>query len=392
MKILVISQYYYPESFRINDICEELVKQGHEVTVVSGVPNYPRGRIYPGYGYGRKKNECVNGVKIHRCFTIGRRNNILFRFLNYYSFMASSTLYCSRLKEKYDAAFVYQVSPVLMANAANKYGRKNGVPVVLYCLDVWPEILLVSNIKKDSFIYKFFFKASKKIYSKADKILVTSESFCDYFINRFSIKNVEYLPQYAESIFDYKKCIKEPNGTIDLMFAGNIGIGQSVETIVEAARLTQDCTYLKWHIVGDGSLYESVKKQAEGLSNITFYGLQPLEKMPEFYSKADALLVTFKKDSVLDMTLPGKVQSYMAAGKPIIASANGECRKLIESTGCGYCCAAQDAEALAETAKRFAEERKMAQFSEKSYNAYNSMFCKEAFMERLNQVLDSTAE
>ena len=392
MKILVISQYYYPESFRINDICEDLVKQGHKVTVVSGVPNYPRGKIFPGYGYGRRKKECVNGVDIRRCFTIGRRNNIVFRFLNYYSYMISSTMYCSRLSEKFDAVFVYQVSPVLMANAANKYSKKNGVPLILYCLDVWPEILLVSSVKRDSLIYKYFYKVSMKIYSKADKVLVTSESFRDYFYNKFSIKNVEYLPQYAESIFDYKKCFKEPNDTVDLMFAGNIGIGQSVETIVEAARLTQDCTYLKWHIVGDGSQYEKVKKLADGLPNIFFYGLQPLDKMPEFYSKADALIVSFKKDSVLEMTLPGKVQSYMAAGKPIIASADGECRKLIESTGCGYCCDAEDAAALADAAKRFANETNKTQFSEKSYNTYNALFSKDAFMQNLNRIFDSVAE
>ena len=165
MKILVVCQYYYPEPFRITDICEELVRRGHEVFVVTGLPNYPEGMIYSGYRGKDKRDENINGVRVHRCFTIGRRSGVLFRFLNYYSYAFSSVRYTSKLKEKFDVIFVNQLSPVMMAKAAISYKKKHNTKIVMYCLDLWPESLTVGGIKKGSAIYKFFHKVSAKMYS-----------------------------------------------------------------------------------------------------------------------------------------------------------------------------------------------------------------------------------
>ena len=183
MKILVISQHYYPENFRITDICETLVKQGHEVTVICGYPNYPEGYIYPDYkGKNKKKHkdEVINGVAIHRCHEIPRGHSAFKLFLNYYSVCLSMKKKAKRLKEKFDCVFVNQTSPVMVGWAGIAYKKKNNVPCLLYCYDLWPASLAAGGIKKSSLVDKHYQKVSKKIYQQADHICVTSKSFVEY--------------------------------------------------------------------------------------------------------------------------------------------------------------------------------------------------------------------
>ena len=391
MKILVICQYYYPEPFRHPDICEELVKHGHDVTVVTGLPNYPMGEIYEGYRKGEKRDEVLNGVKVHRCFTIGRKHGALYRFLNYYSYAYSSASYVKKMKEKFDVVFVNQLSPVMMANAAICYKKKHNVPVVLYCLDLWPESLVAGGIKRDSIIYRFFHRTSEKIYKQIDKILITSRLFADYFEKEFGISGTEHLAQYAEAIFTPEQCEKTADEYIDLMFAGNVGVAQSVDTIIEAARLTSDITNLRWHIVGDGSEIERLKESAKGLDQVIFHGRKPLEEMPKYYAMADAMLVTMQKDPVLSLTLPGKVQTYMAAGKPIIGAIDGETPIVVKEAECGNCGGAEDAAVLAENVREFIKsDRKLMWQNARSY--YNEHFEKSLFIDKLEQKLMSEKE
>lgn len=387
MKILVVCQYYYPEPFRHSDICENLVRRGHDVTVVTGLPNYPMGYIYEGYRKGKKRDEVINGVKVHRCFTIGRKQGAIYRFLNYYSYAISSTIYINKLKESFDAIFVNQLSPVMMAKAAIRYKKKHDVPVVLYCLDLWPESLVAGGIGRESLIYKFFHEVSNKIYTQSDRILVTSRSFSDYFKNEFSITGTDYLPQYAEAIFTPQQCKKVENGYIDLMFAGNIGAAQGVDIIIKAAKLTSDIQNLRWHIVGDGSELDSLQKMSEGMDNVIFHGRRPLSEMPKYYSMADAMLVTMQKDPVLSLTLPGKVQTYMSAGKPIIGAIDGETKIVIDEAQCGYCGKAEDAEQLADNIRNFIASTNKKQMEINARKYYEQHFTEEMFMERLENEL-----
>ncbi|MCI1953010.1 MAG: glycosyltransferase family 4 protein [Clostridiales bacterium] len=386
MKILVVCQYYFPEPFRISDICEELVQRGHEVTVITGLPNYPMGKIYKGYEHREKRDEVINGVHIHRCYTIERKTGAIHRFLNYYSYAISSSHFAAKLKEDYDVVFVNQLSPVMMANAGIKYKKKHHKKLVLYCLDLWPESLVAGGIKRGSFIYKIFHHISEKIYKSADRILVTSHSFLKYFEAEFGIKDTEYLPQYAESIFGPEQCAKKPNNTFDLMFAGNIGAAQSVKTIIEAANLTKDIPNLRWHIVGDGSELENVKQLAKqyDLSSVIFHGRQPLEKMPEYYAMADAMLVTMQKDPVLSLTLPGKVQTYMAAGKPIIGAIDGETANVIAASQCGLCGQSESSEELMNNVRTFIyENRKSCPFAHSARDYYLKHFSKSKYLDSL---------
>jgi len=393
MKILVVSQHYAPEPFRLPDICETLVEKGHEVTVVTDVPNYPDGYIYDEYKHGEKRDEIMDGVRVHRTFTVGRRKNILFRFINYYSWRFSAGRYLKRTKEDFDAVIAYQTSPVMMAQPAIDYAKTHNKKLILYCLDIWPACLKAGGISKGP-IYEYYRKLSRKIYSSADKLLVSSEHFKDYFREELGLDglDIEYLPQYAEGIFDTVTEPKNTDGYKDIVFAGNIGHAQSLDTVIGAAERTADLA-MRWHIVGDGTDLERIKALAEEkkLDKVIFHGRQPLERMPEYYSLADAMLLTLCDDDVISLTLPGKVQTYMAAEKPIIAAANGESRSVIEKSGCGYCTPAGDAEALADSVRRFCSlsDDDVKTFAANSLKYYDENFSKASFFDKFMKAVDS---
>lgn len=392
MKILVICQHYWPEPYPLEDTCEELVRRGHSVHVVTGVPNYPMGYIYDDYKQGENRHQERNGVKITRTFTIGRRQNILFRMLNYFSYCISSTLYVKRLKDEYDVVYTNQTSPVMMVNAALAYAKKRNKKCVLYCMDLWPASLAAGGIKESSIIYKVFGKISRKLYQRADRILITSQMFRDYFTRELGIRNdkIEYMPQYADACFDAVQCKKIVNdGYVNLLFAGNVGAAQSIPTILKAAKLLQDQKVLRWHIIGDGSELENCKAMAEELElqNVMFHGRKPLGDMPAYYAMADAMLVTLTADPFISLTLPGKVQTYMAAGKPILAAADGEIPRVIEASQCGFCAKAEDPEGLAQMVRNFLNCEDKNKLGENATAYYQQHFTRTMFMDHLENEL-----
>ena len=397
MKILVICQHYYPEPFRISDICEELVNRGHSVTVVTGVPNYPVGKIYPEYKNGKKRRENINGVEVVRTFTVGRGSGAVRRILNYYSYAISSTCFVRRIREKYDAVFVNQLSPVMMARAGLAYSKKHGTPLTLYCLDLWPESLTAGGIGKDSAVFRYFHGVSRGIYTKCDKILVSSRRFPEYFENEFGIpkEKITHLPQYAEAMFTPESCKKESDGYTDLMFAGNVGVAQDVETIIRAAKLTEDVEKLRWHVVGDGADLERCKALSAELGldgRVIFHGRHPADEMPRFYGMADAMLVTLCRNSLISNTLPGKVQTYMAAGKAMLGAADGETQDVIAEAKCGYCAPSGDAVALAENVRLFCAEKEREHYGESAYKYYLDHFTKDRVISALEKHLSVTPD
>lgn len=386
MKILVVSQCYFPEQFRITDICEELVKKGHSVTVLTGKPNYgfPNGEIPQEYKKGRNQEE-INGVKVLRVDNRPRKTGAINRLLNYYSFYLKANKVVNKLDNDFDVVLVNQLTPIMQINPAIKYKKKHGAKVVVYCLDLWPESLTVGGFKKGSFIYNHYHKVSEKLYKKVDKILITSKSFADYFKNEFGIDNTEYLPQYAETMFTPEVCKKQPDGKVDLLFAGNVGDAQSVDTAVRAMAKCKDIANLKLHVVGDGVALDKNKQIAKdlGLENVIFYGRKPLDEMPKFYSMADAMLVTLSKDWFSSLTCPGKVQTYMAAGKPIIAGIDGETATVINQAQCGFVTPSEDVDGLAESFRKFVSLENKVSLGENAYEYYVQNFTKESFFEVL---------
>ncbi len=387
MKILVICQYYYPEPFRVTDICEELVNRGHEVTVVTGTPNYPMGEIYSGYENGKKADEIINGVMVHRCMTVPRKTGTLNRLKNYFSYPRASKKYINTLDDSFDVVFVNQLSPVMMAEAGIKYKKLYGKKLVLYCLDLWPESLCVGGIKKNSIIYKLFEHISKKVYRSADSILITSRSFKEYLIDKFDINGdkITYLPQYAEAQF-LNLQQKQETDEFNLLFAGNLGTAQSIETIIEAAQILKDESIV-FHIVGDGSEIECLKQLAVNLPKVIFYGRKPLEEMPKYYDMADAMLVTLANDPIISLTLPGKVQTYMAAGKPIVGAINGETAIILNESQGGYCAESGDARGLAENILKLRDSGKACEIGRANREYYKEHFSKDIFVDALSEKL-----
>ncbi len=387
MRILVICQYYSPEPFRIADICEALVKEGNEVDVVTSFPNYPMGEIYEGYKNGEHKDEAINGVNVHRVFTIGRKNGALHRFINYYTYSVASTLYISKLKKEYDVVFVYQLSPVMMAEAALRYKKKFGKKVVLYCLDLWPESITLGGIKKDSLIYSCYKKLSERIYGDVDKIMISSRMFEGYLGDVLNIEKnkIQYLPQYAEDVFYLSD---KPSGEVtNITFAGNIGITQSIETILYAAKRLENKN-LHFNFYGDGSGFDKMVALAQSLQlkNVTFHGRVSVDNLPEKYAESDALIATLSDNAVLSMSFPGKIQSYMAAGKPIVAALNGEAARIISEAECGFVSPAEDVDGLVGCIEKLICADK-ALLGKNSRAYYEKCFQKEDFINTLLEIL-----
>lgn len=389
MKILVVCQYYAPEPFRISDICQALVQEGHSVTVVTGTPNYPEGNIYPGYEKGAKADEVLAGVRVHRCPLIPRKTGAIYRFLNYYSFVFSSERYLRQLKEEFDVVFVNQLSPVMMAQAGLSWAKRKGKKCVLYSLDLWPESLCAGGIRRGSAIYRLFWKISRSIYQKADHILVTSKGFIPYLKEQLRVDTeCSHLPQYAETLFDaVTECAEHP-APYHFVFAGNIGQVQSVQTILQAAAILKDDARAVFDIVGDGVSLADCRELARELPNVVFHGRRDVTEMEHFYGMADAMIVSLKDDPVLASTLPGKVQSYMAAGRAVVGSIGGEAATLIREADCGVCAAPEDSVELAEKIRVLLDKPEMFRvYGQNAKAYYQKHFRKETFMEKLVAVL-----
>ena len=392
MKLLIISQHYWPENFRITDIAETLVSLGHDVTVLCGLPNYLGGYVLEEYKHGKNRIQEHNGVKIIRAKEIGRRNNIFLRFLNYWSYPHYANKLIRKIDKDFDVVLINELSPIMSAKPGIKYAKKYIKPLVMYEMDLWPESLLAGGIKKDSFIYNHYKKISSKIYSQCDKILVSTKEHIDY-IKRLSDcrdLDIEYLPQYADTIFEESDFGWEDNGVIDLMFAGNIGKAQSADTIIKAAALLKDDPRFKFHIVGSGSELENIKKLATELKtdNVVFYGQRPLEDMPGLYKISDAMFATLEDKPYANMTIPGKVQSYMAVGKPAIGAINGSCANFIKNNDIGYACPSEDSAALANLIKNL-NLKELQKIGEYSKDVYFKKYSKSIFMKRLISTLES---
>ena len=399
MKILVISQYYPPEPFRIGDICEELVRSGHRVTVVTSRPNYPMGRIYPGYRGKQKSDETMGGVHVLRCGTIARRRWPVFRLLNYYGYRFFAYARLRRIKESFDVVLINGLSPVLQAIPGIRYARKKGLKSVLYSMDLWPASLAAGGIREGSLIYRHFERVSAFIYHRIDYILYSSRTARDYLTSQFGIPEdrLEYLPQHAEACFSELQDEKPDPGLTEFLFAGNVGAAQNVPVILKAAALLQSTDApIQIRIVGDGSRSEAGRELARelGLNNVIFEGRHPAEEMPQYYARADAMLVTLSGETYCRLTLPGKVQSYFAAGKPVLGSADGETMDIIREAGCGDCVPSDDHIGLARIMLDFsvlpAGER--ARLGENARRYYQAHFTPERFYARLEAVLQTEAD
>lgn len=363
--ILLISQYFYPETFRVNDMACEWVKRGYKVTVLTGIPNYPMGKYFEGYDRKHRTRETWNGVNIIRIPLIARGNssnkllNAAGMAANYFSFVRSGKKWImSKEAENLhaDLVFTFEVSPMTQAMIGVWYGQKYNVPTYLYVQDLWPENVETVTGIHNKMIIGPIDKMVDKIYRETGIIFTTSPSFVEAIVNRkvsVDRKKVHYWPQYAEDFYRPMEPQSidgiDPNdGSYKIVFTGNIGTAQGLDVLPKAAKLLKD-EKVKFIIVGDGRYQPEFERQIKELGvqeKFVMIPRVPAERVPEILSVCDAGFISFNKTPLWENTIPAKLQSYMACGKAIIASASGETKRIIEEAECGVCCEIGNAKAL----------------------------------------------
>jgi len=396
MKILIIAQVFYPDNFLINNIAVELVHAGHQVKVLTGLPDYSTSRVPREYKWFRRRKEIFEGVKIGRVPIIARRSGIFFRALNYISFICSASIYALFSDKKdIDAVFVYGTSPVFQGIPAMIYKWRTGKKSIHYCCDLWPESLKAWNVSENSLVFKIVKRISRIIYRSCDIVAISSRPFNQYLIDICGVdKNkIAYLPQYTETedLFASIACQYEENNCVDFLFAGNLGALQDIPVILQAAAVIETERKFCIHIVGDGSEMANLKALTNSLQlngRVIFYGRRSLEDMKGFYKLADCFLLTLRGGDFTGMTLPGKAQGYLCAGKPILAAIDGECRELITQAGCGDVVPSGDVKMLAKKMTSFIENP--GKYKEKGVNGrhfYEEHFTKKSFLCSLLKLL-----
>lgn len=349
MKILVVCQFYYPERFTVSDICAELVSLGHDVSVVTGKPNYCYNEIIP--AYRKVRYEIIDGVKVHRVNLYPRKQSRLSIIRNYLSFHRNAKAFMRRFNEQFDVVLSVSLSPVISIAPAVLYAKKHKVKHVLHCLDLWPESTVVTGaVKKDSPMYKMLFRWSRNLYLACDKIMVSSPSFADYFKEVLHIidKPFPYVPQPSLGVHE-----NLPPATFkkkyNFVYVGNIGTLQLIDEIAEAGKIIGTRGDVEVHLAGMGLQSENLKKYIADNSLkdiVTYYGPLPLEKAVTLYANADALIVPLKEGGTVGKTIPNKLVQYLKYARPIIGSLSGDGRDVLIKTK-GAVLVEQNAESIA---------------------------------------------
>jgi colanic acid biosynthesis glycosyl transferase WcaI len=403
MKVLIVTQYFWPESFRINDLALGLKERGHEVTVLTGMPNYPSGRLFPGYTMFSPKKDTFEGIPILRVPLIPRGKGRPWRLaLNYLSFAACASLLAPlRCKGSFDCIFVFEPSPVTVGLPALVLKRLMRVPIVFWVQDLWPESLPATGAVRSTWVLEMVAQLVRFIYRRCDCILVQSEGFIPHVTAMGAEpSHVMYFPNWAEFLYrpvevgaDAPERAEMPDG-FRVMFAGNIGAAQSFETILDAAERLKKHRDIHWVILGDGHQKIWVEEQIARRNlkdQVHLLGQRPVDVMPRYFALADALLVSLRKDPLFAVTIPSKVQSYLACGKPILAALEGTGATVIRDAGAGVICAPDDGPGLADAVLRLyhLSPKERSLMGQKARHYYNRNFERNMLLNRLESLFQS---
>lgn len=358
MRILLVSQYFYPENFRINDLALRLKERGHDVTILTGIPNYPQGRFYDGYTMFRNRYEIWNGMEIHRVPIFPRYHGAVRLSLNYLSFVVFGCYKAKVMKKhEFDVIYAFGTSPITQALPALTMKKRIHAPVILHVQDLWPENVLVLTGIKNKLLIDGLDRMVDSIYNRCDRILGTSQSFVEAIRARRGLRNkskVGYWPQYSvvsgtqetvDGMFD--------SSCFNVVFTGNVGEGQGLPMLIEAAHICRD-TKIRWHIVGSGRDLLHIQKlakekQVENL--VTFHGRKPEAEIPAILNDADAALMIINPNPIFEKTIPAKFQTYLACGCAVLGCMEGEIKRLIQKNHVGMCADHISARSLARCAK-----------------------------------------
>lgn len=359
MRVLLWSQYFWPENFRINELAASLQQDGVQVTVLTGKPNYPEGQVFPGYWAQGIQREWYAGAEVIRVPLAPRGNGSPLRLaLNYFSFIFSGIVFAplTLRRRQFDVVFVYAPSPLLQALPAILLAWLKDAPLVVWVQDLWPESLMATGFVQNRWVLKAVEALVCYIYRHADSILIQSEAFRDP-VTRLAgnPRIIRYYPNTAQpdrdqsSDIDDCELFSQMRKSFSVVFAGNIGTAQSMETILSAAECLRATADIQFFVVGGGSREAWLRQEVDRrkLGNVVLIGRLPHTEMPAVFASASALLVTLADSPALALTIPSKLQAYLAAGKPVIASLNGEGARVVRAAEAGFTCPAGDAEALA---------------------------------------------
>jgi len=406
MRILIVTQYFWPENFKINSLSIELKNKGHDIFVLTGLPNYPVGKISKNYSFWKNNDEVWNGIKIYRSKLIPRFSGKgIHLFINYISFAIFSSIKVLFLKEKKpDLIFVYEPSPVTVGIPAivakNKFGN---VPIFFWAQDLWPDSLKDTGAFNNKYILKLADKFTRYIYNNSKIILVQSEAFINYIIKQgVSSNKIKYFPNPTENTYNVVKINEKyssllPKG-FNLIFAGNIGEAQSFDTLIDAAVKLKQLNYpIYWNILGDGRVKNNLEKKITKLNltdNFIFKGSFMSEEMPLFFACADGLIVSLKKSKIFSLTIPAKVQSYLACGRPIIGSIDGEGARIINDAGAGYVSPSEDVDSLVINIIKLYNltEEERARFGHNGRTYFEREFSMEILINKLEKIFTSKVE
>lgn len=399
MKILIISQYFWPENFKINDLAIGLKERGHEVSVLTGLPNYPKGVFFEGYNF-ESGDEIWNGIQIYRSKLFPRGNGAVRLFINYISFVIYGWFKANKINEEFDKIFVYEPSPITVGLPAIRASKKFKAPYYFWVQDLWPESLTAAGGIKNKAVLRIFDKITRHIYKKSKKVLVQSEGFKEYIIKQdVPAEKIIFYPNSTESFYiekqpseKYQKLL--PKG-FNIIFAGNLGEAQSLDTLISAADIIKKKDLnVNWIFLGDGRYKEILVKTIEEKKlqdKVFLLGSFPGTEMPDFFALADALIASLKKDRIFALTIPAKIQSYMACGKPILASLDGEGAKIVDDANCGFSSPAENAEILAENIEKLynitLEERNI--MGQNAVKYFKENFEREKLIDRLLEILEN---
>ncbi len=399
MKVLIVCQYYPPEPFRVGDLAQGLQEQGFEVTVLTGFPNYPHGKLYSGYPLRFFRRDVHQGVVIWRVPLFPNTSfDKLQRVLNYVSFFLSASLIGPFLVgSKYDAILTFQLSPISMGIPSVVIRALSGfrIPIYHWIQDIWPESLAASGLQVSPQITKAIRRLAGFLYHHSAKVLIQSQGFESRILEYGVAKDrIEYVPNWAEDLYQPIESNSEfaqkesMSGGFQVVFAGNTGAAQGLETIIDTARLLQNYADIQFVIIGDGANFQQLKDYAKGVSNIIFKGRKPLESMPMYFSIADVLLVHLRRDPLFALTIPSKIQSYLACGRVIVAGLEGSGKDVVDSSG-GITCEPENPEAMRDAIvhvyKMSINERQA--IGQKAITYYKAHFSRSRILGQLKQIL-----
>lgn len=405
LKILIISQYFWPENFRINELTEELIKLGHDITVLTGYPNYPNGEIYKEFKKNKYKFSKYKGMEIIRIPILPRKKNKVNLIINYLSFLFNSIIigYFKLRGKEFDIIFTFQLSPVTIGITSAFFSKIKKCPQVFWVLDLWPDTLVALNILTKSWQLNLFKILVNWIYSRCDIILAQSKSILKELNNYSSIKNnTFYFPSWGESEL-FSKVEEAASEVIvknifTLIFAGNIGEAQDFPSILKAVKhlSLNNIDNFRIIIIGGGSKKKWLKKEIKNLNidkYFEIYKYYPLKRMGSFFLHADALLVSLSNRKVFNMTIPGKIQFYLSSGIPIVGMICGEGAKVIRESNSGFVCDSGDYKGLSEIIYKMSKTDKnsLTKMGKNGKEYAKKEFSKKLLIRKLNNLLIKTS-